>query len=651
MITFFRRLFTSKIGGFLALVLLAFIAVGFALGDLSNVGGFSSGVSTGNVAKVGNRQIGIGELRERIRNAHAQEQRENPTLTLEDFIAQGNAEKVLDGMIEGFALEQYARNMGFTVSKAQVDAQIVTMPQFKGLTGNFEQDKFNQFLTELKISEKELRDDIARSLLVTQLLGPISGIQTMPNEFATRYAELKLESREGQATFIPSSAYAPTADPTEAQLITYYKDNTRKYRIAEQRSIRYAELDLKALAKPEPVTEAEIAAFYKDNAASFAATETRSFSQVIAPDQAAAQKLASAAKSGSLDAAVKAAGLASATVSAANETEFAGSTSPAIAKAAFAAKQGDVIGPMQGSLGWVVLKLEKIDGKPAKSLDQARGELLTVIADRKRQEAGLDAYNKISDSLNGGATVTEVAKTYGLTIITTPLIMANATSLADPAFRVSGDLAKVIPSAFELSGENLGEIVEIAPNERYILAEVAELKAAAPPPLADVKARVIADWKQAEGAKKARDLARSISDAANKSGDIAAATSSSATKNAGVQQIRGVRKDIEAAGQQGKVPPELALLFTMDAKTAKTLELPGNTGWMVIFLNRIIRGDVKTAPDLVIEMKQRMAFEKNNELAQHILEQAKKTLGSSIDKDALAKLKAELIGANAPPAP
>ncbi len=647
MITFFRRMFTSKIGGIFALLFLGLIAVAFAGGDIANVGGFG-GVSGGNVAKVGDRQIGIGEIEARIREAHAQAQQQNPALTLSDFMAQGGADDVLNGLIDAYALEQYAQKLGFTVSKTQVDAQIVTMPEFKGLTGEYDPERFQQWIVQSKTTEKELRETIGRRLLVEQLLRPIGRLASVPAAYAKPYAELALEQRVGQATFIPSSAYAPTADPSENVLATFLKDNAKSYRIAEQRSLRYAEFNVKDLAKPKELTEAEIADFYKANADQFAARENRKFSQIIAPDKSAADRLAAAAKSGSLDAAVRAAGLATASVEAATEAQLAGTTSTAVAKAAFAAKQGDIVGPLQGSLGWVVLKVDSITGTPARTLEQARAEITKVVGDRKTQEAALDAFNAISDAANKGASVTEIAGNNGLTLTTTPLLTSAATSLEQPGYIVSDVLGKIIPSAFELPGENLAEIVEIIPNERYAISEVAKLVASAPPPLADIRVRLTADWKQAEGAKKARDMAKAITDSANKSGDIVAATRASGAQNAGVQTIKGVRKDVIAAQTQGRVPRELAMLFTMDARTAKSIELPGNSGWMIVFLDTINRANIASGDTIVATQQNVMIGTMGNELVGQLLKHARKTVGSQIDAGAFAKIKSQLSGAAAP---
>ncbi len=650
MISFFRRIFTSRFGGIFALGFLGLIAVAFAAGDISNLGfGGNSGISGGNVAQAGKQSIGIGELRQAIQNAHSQAQERQPGLSMAQFIAEGGAERVLDNLIEGLVLEQYAKKLGFAASNAEVEGRIASMPQFQGVTGQFDQGRFEQWLQATRLSEARLRTLVAREILVEQLLAPVGRVAKVPQGMAAPYADLLLEAREGTAVFIPSSAYAPATEPSDAQLQAYLKANPRPYRIGEQRSIRYAEFNVADLAKAAEVTDAEVAEFFKANAARYAGREQRRFSQVVAPDQAAGEKLAAAARNGGLDAAAKSAGLSAATVEAASESDLATRTTAEAAKAGFAAARGQVIGPFKGDLGFFVLRVEDVTGTAARTLPQVSAEIRKELAERKRAEAAIDAYNKIADAVNGGASVTEVAKNHDLTVVTTPLLTAAATSREQPGFVVGETLAKIIPSAFALPGDNISEIQVLEQNKRFAVAEVAKIVPESLLPMAEIRPRLIADWKQSEGAKIARDLANKVAEAASKTGDLAAATRSVGARNAGVQTIRGVRRDVQLASQQGRGVPELALLFTMDARTTKTRGMPGNVGSMVIFLDRITPGDSSTNPNLRSAVQQELPNVLGNELTSQLLAEAKRQIKTEIDQAVLKTLKTDLGGASANP--
>ena len=104
MITALRRLFGSTIGKAVALAFIILIGVLFALGDVTGNRSFG-GVGGANVATVGRTDIGIGELRERVRQAYNQARQEQPGLTMPAFVAAGGLDQVLKQMVEGLAFE------------------------------------------------------------------------------------------------------------------------------------------------------------------------------------------------------------------------------------------------------------------------------------------------------------------------------------------------------------------------------------------------------------------------------------------------------------------------------------------------------------------------------------------------------------------
>ena len=78
------------------------------------------------------------------------------------------------------------------------------------------------------------------------------------------------------------------------------------------------------------------------------------------------------------------------------------------------------IGPVQVPLGFIIVEVQQINRRPARSLAQATAEITTSLTTRKRREA-LDAlYNRAQDALSGGASVAEVAQDMGLSVVTTP---------------------------------------------------------------------------------------------------------------------------------------------------------------------------------------------------------------------------------------
>lgn len=642
MITAIRAMFASTIGKFLALGFVVLVGLAFALGDVTGNSSFG-GLGGANVAKVGSEQIGVGELRDRARQAYDQARQRQPGLTMAAFVESGGLDQVLDQLVEGLAFDQFATGMGFSVSKRLIDGRIADLPAFAGVSGKFDQKVFENFLRQNGLTETQLRRDLRQQLLIEQLAAPIAMMPRIAPGMAQPYAALLMEQRRGQATFIPASPFAPTADPGDAALKTFLSQNTAKFTVPERRVIQYALFDRVSVPVPA-VTDAEIAKVYKDNAAQYTASETRRFAQVIVPDQATATNLAAKIRGGtSLAAAAQAAGLSASTTGDLTQSAFAATSSAAAAKAAFAAKRGDLVGPTQTGLGWTVARVEDVTAKPARSLADASAEIRTELAKNKANEAIVDYYNAIQDAVNGGASVEEVAADRKLQLVETPAILPSGRAPAQPAFVPAPELAPLVAQAFQAAGEGEGHIATLVENEKFAVYAVKSITAAAPPPFAQIRGDLLSEWRFAEGQKVARGKARAIVKAVEGGKTLNEAVAAAGPNIGNVQTIGGRRAELGAGGKP--VPPELALLFSMAKNSVKTLEIPGNRGWMVIALNDVQRPDPKAIePARVAAIAQPLAPAFGNELIEQLAAEAKRRVGVTINKDLVNQLRAELTG-------
>ncbi|MBA4751603.1 MAG: SurA N-terminal domain-containing protein [Sphingopyxis sp.] len=642
MITAIRAMFASTIGKFLALGFVVLVGLAFALSDVTGNSSFG-GLGGANVAKVGSEQIGVGELRDRARQAYDQARQQQPGLTMAAFVEAGGLDQVLDQLVEGSAFDQFATGLGLGVSKRLIDGRIADLPAFAGVSGKFDQTVFENFLRQNGLTETQLRRDLRQQLLIEQLAAPIATMPRIAPGMAQPYAALLMEQRRGQATFIPASPFAPTADPGDAALKTYLSQNRAKFTIPERRVIQYALFDRSAVPVPA-VTDAEIAKVYKDNAAQYTASETRRFAQVIVPDQAAATALVAKVRSGtSLAAAAQAAGLSASTTGDLTQSAYAATSSAAAAKAAFAAKPGDLIGPTQTGLGWTVARVEDVTARPARSLADASAEIRTELAKNKANESIVDYYNALQDAVNGGAAVEEIAADRKLQLVETPALLPSGRAPGQPAFVPAPELAPLVAQAFQAAGEGEAHIATLVENEKFAVYAVKSITAAAPPPFAQIRADLLSEWRFAEGQKIARGKARAIVKAVDGGKSLSEAVAAAGPNIGNVQTIGGRRAELGAGGKP--VPPELALLFSMAKNSVKTLEIPGNRGWMVIALNDVQRPDPKAIdPARVAAIAQPLAPAFGNELIEQLAAEAKRRVGVTINKDLVNQLRAELTG-------
>ena len=240
MITFFRNIFSSKIGLFLTMCFVALIAIAFASADVTGSGAFGGVTGSGTAATVGDSKLTTSELNQSVNNAFRAEQRENTGLDLKTYVEGGGFDSILDRLVNSFVIADFGNKYGMTAGKRLVDGEIASIPSFQGADGQFSEENFRRALQQQGIKEQQLRDDFTRNLLADQLL-PVAGFgASVPQKLVTPYASLLLEARQGQVAIIPSAAFVENVKPADAALAAFYSKNGSRYTIPERRSISYA---------------------------------------------------------------------------------------------------------------------------------------------------------------------------------------------------------------------------------------------------------------------------------------------------------------------------------------------------------------------------------------------------------------------------
>ncbi|WP_353228597.1 SurA N-terminal domain-containing protein [Novosphingobium sp.] len=590
MLDFFRAITKSRIGAVIGLVFLGLIVLAFAGAD---VGGMRTGSLIGgeNAASVGASRITTGELDKTVRSAFDNERQRTPTLTMKDFLAQGVLDEVLTGLIDRAATWEWGAKNGFGISDRLIDSEIAKLPAFQGPDGKFSQSAYNQLLAQRGLTDKLVRDDIAKGLLSHQAFAGATEGALMPIGVGQTYIALLKEKRTGAMAILPSEAFAPKTPPTDAQVADFYKANVARYNRPERRTIRYAVIDDSALKTLPDPTPADIAKNYQANAATYAPGETRSVTQVILPTQDAARAFAAEIASGkTIDAAAGAKGLVPAKLADKSRDQLATETSKAVADAVFAAAQGATIAPAKGALGWVVAHVDAVRKNPGKTLDQARAEIAVALKAEKHKAALTDLATHIGELVEAGTSLADVAKTYGLTVTTTDALQADGTVPGKPDAKPSPDVQPLLQTAFSMDHEGQPQIAALPGTLRAAVYDVGTITPAAPAALAEIKAVVAADWTRQQGSDAAAAAADKVLAALGKKMSLDAAIKSLGLALPPIKPIEATREQLSA--MKPRPPAPLVMMFSMSAGTAKKVAGPNQAGWLVVSLATITAGTV-----------------------------------------------------------
>lgn len=641
MISFFRRFFESKIGLTIVLAFLGLMALAFAAADITG-NTFGGVANTDRMAVVGDATIPISDLPVAANTALDQIRERNPTITMPEFVNEGGLDEVIRQLIDRYAVGQYGNRYGLRAGENLVNSEILQIPVFQGLTGGFDEQAYIAALRSRGLSDATFRRDLGDGLIETQLLRPAVAMPQLPEKVARQYAALVLEKRKGEIALIPSAAYAPSADPTEQQLAAWYKDNRTQFIRPERRTLRFAVFDGSTLKVDATPTAAEIAARFKRDAAKYAASERRVVTSFVVPTEDAAKALVARIRGGvSLEAAAREAGFTASTAAARDREAMAGATSFAFAKNAFGAAQGAIVEPAQGTLGWYVARIDRVERTAARTLAQATPEITEALTTEKRAAAIGDLTAEIEAEIDGGTALAEVAKAYDLTIETTPPLLADGRVFGQPQAQIVPQLASVLQTAFQME-ESEPQLAQVSANE-FVMFEVARVEEATAPPLAQVRDAAIAGWKRSEGAKLAKAAANRIA-AKVRSGTPLAAAMAAENKTGFEREVIDLERRQLLARQNGNVPPPLVLMFSMAEGTVKPLEGPRNLGWYVVSLDDISTLPLDSETDLVAQTRQQLAQTLTEEYRAQAVAGMRKELGVTRNESAIAAVRKQLAG-------
>jgi peptidyl-prolyl cis-trans isomerase D len=529
------------------------------------------------------------------------------------------------------------------VDRQAVDEAIANDPAFRGPDGKFSQQLFDARLRDEGRNVRELRDDIVTDHFIRWLL-PNPELRTPVNDgLAAPYATLLLERRTGLTALIRPQDMDAGPAPDDKTLGVFYARNRVRYQVPERRIMRYAVVHPDQFKAESGATDAEIAQAFATSGARFAATEKRTVHQIVLPDQAAANTAAAALKGGKSPADVaKAQNVVATDFDAVEKTKLATDASPAVANAAFGVAQAGVVGPIQTPFGWAVLKVEKIEKVPAKTLDQARGELADEISQRKTATAIAALRQDLEDDVGNGATFDETIGKGKLTALRTPGLIANGFDPDNPPKGKDAQpdpvLAAVAAAGFQFDPESQEPmIVPLDKDGSFAVVILERVVPAAPRPLDSIKPQVLADYRLEQQLLKARKAAQDLRAEINRGTPMREALAKLGIRAQGPTAFDLVRGDVKPTDA-----PQTRMAFSMAPKSAKFVEAADHSGYYVVYVDTVQETDGKTNATAMARAHAEFLPNMRAEIGDQFVEAIKRHVTVTRNEANIAALRASL---------
>ncbi len=385
------RIFLGGLLGVVGLSMVTYLIPG------SGTGYDSSGADTSVVATIGRDKLTAQEVSKAVTNVTRSRQMPEELLAL--YVPQ-----IVQQMISERAMAYEATRLGMKITADEADNAILdTIPAEYVKNGKLDSTILNQILAQQGVTMQNLQDDTSRQLLVTRLRAIVSeGVVVPPNDVLAEYHHRNDKVKVEYALIAPDK-YRSRAEPSDAEIKSYYDAHKAAFTTPERRSLAIILLDPAKVAAVVP-TDADLHKLYTSDQDKFRVPERVNARHILiksdaSNDAAMKMKAESVLKmiQGGGDFAKIAKDNSQDPGSAANGGSVGwmvrGQMVPEFEKAAFALKPGETSGLVKTSYGYHIIQVLQHEAAHLQTFDEVKPQLYMEYS----QRASNDMMQKLAD--------------------------------------------------------------------------------------------------------------------------------------------------------------------------------------------------------------------------------------------------------------
>lgn len=502
---------------------------------------------TSVVAKVNDQTILYKEYNTARENMFEQMRQTNPNITVDQLKELRFNEQVLNTMIDEIVIDEEARKLNISASPAEIAAEILQVPAFTNDKGQFDSSAYRAVLKSQGMVPAQFEYNIRRQIIQAKLMD-IAGLPSQVDEAEAKdmytYANEQMQIEYVQ---VESGKFLDSISPTEQEIKENYDKNQETYKLAPRVKIDYLLFTPEALGESITVSDQEIEQYYKSNLErQFMQEEQVKARHILIKAEENASEADDAAAKEKIDAiAAELAGGKDFAELAKEKSEgptnvnggdlgwFArGQMVKPFEDAAFALEVGKVSEPVRSSFGYHLILVEERKEAGAKTLDEVKQEIKTMLANDKAADKLNDSLDIALEQVVSGVSLEKVAEEMKLALKKSELFSK------DQGQGLYGFTPQALTSLFEMP---VGDVTDmpLTVENGYVLATITEKKPAEIEPLDAVRERVVQAIKREKALVKAKEEAEQLLKDAMSSGPTIA---------------QAEKKTSEAFGRQGYIP-------------------------------------------------------------------------------------------------
>ncbi len=613
-------------------VVMGVLIISFGIWGIADI---FRGFGQSTVATVGRTEISLNEFRQTYTERLQQIGRQfGRPLTSEQARAFGIDRQVLQQTIAEAALDEEARRLGLGQSDEQIRHFIMNDPNFKGVGGNFDQNRFQAMIRNFGYTEQRYVAEQRKVSLRRQITGSITAGLEPSKTLIDALSRYTGEQRSVEFVKL-DAAQAGTIDPPSPEaLAAYFEDHKVQFRAPEYRKLSFVAITPEDIGKWNEVSDDDAKKLFEQRKNQLSTPEKRQVHQIVFPNAADAQAAREKLTGGmSFEDLAKERGLNTSDVDLGLVAKT-GILDPAVADAAFALPVGEISQPVQGRFGVALVKVDKIE--PGAEADYAKvaPEIKREIGAERARSKVAELRDKMEDERGGGASVVDAAQKLGLTAVT---IDAVDRSGRGPNGQPIGNIPQGLDVVSQAFNSDVGvDNDPISFRNGYVWYDVLGITPSRERSLDEVRDQVEARWRADQVATKLREKATAIVTKLGQGGKLA---DEAAAINLKVEEATGFKRDDTPAG----LPAAAVAAAFRTVKDGAGQTPAAASGEVVIFrVTDIVDPKVDFASEAVKKMTQSLDQALSEEQVAAYVTKLQTDIGTSINQAAFA----QVTGAN-----
>jgi len=463
-----KNLFFKIILGVVALSFILFGISGFILEDKNSW-----------VAKVGNNKISYKTFENNLKADRAiilGSSENSPDL--QNYLESDRFKSdSLGQMIRKIMIEKTSEDFGAKVSQKLILQKVAENKAFRDENDKFDNEKFKNFLAQKGFNEEKYVKEVANELSANIVIQSLTMSAPIDYDFAIELEKFNQQQRVADIVSINTKNLPTREKITDQEIEKFYNENKQNYTVPELRKVSYIKISTADFSNKFEIAESEIKSEYENNKEKYSSPELRDIYHVVFEKKEQAEEFIEKFKTSedktksqqnfvNLAKELAKKSLKEITLNKTSQSQL----TPELSTPVFQLLTNEISQPIQSSLGYHVVLLNKIYQPSLKPLEQVRKEIFTKINNEKKEKFVEQKINEINDTFLTSNSLSDALKKLNLksSINSLTIDSSGRNDKGQAIFEIL-NLNNFSENTFSLKENQISKLINISSNEFYTL--------------------------------------------------------------------------------------------------------------------------------------------------------------------------------------